>query len=173
MMMISLRWGRRARHATLLLLLLLGVLAIGRGVMGSFPDAPASTTPTLSKRQSLDTEEERQSFLAGLGWAVMDSPCEVVEVVIPKHFDQIYQDYNQIQKNQGLNLEKYRGKCCTRYSYLVKNHPSDEPLVRVNLLVYKGKLVGGDVSAFGPGGFLEGLIPAAPLTPTDAETSSL
>lgn len=158
MLMYAFRFNRRVRRSALLLLLLLAVMAAGRLVLNLIPEGNAALTGAQIKRQSGKTEEQRQEFLTQLGWTVNPEPDEVVEVIIPKKFDEVYENYNNIQKEQGMDLSRYRGKHCKRYSYTVLNHPSGAQNVRLNLLVCQNKIVGGDVSALGLDGFMQGLV---------------
>ena len=161
MMMLSFSMRRKLRRPALLLMMLLAVVAAGR-VFFWLVAEDQPTVAAAAKRQSGETEQERQQFLAGLGWAVDPEPVEILEVVIPREFDETYQHYNQIQEEQGFDLTRYRGKRCARYSYVVHNHPSGEEAVRLNLLVCSGKIIGGDVCSMGLNGFLHGLAyPAA------------
>lgn len=171
-MLFSFRFSRKLRMSAALLLLLLAVMAAGRLVWTLLPvDSGSAETAvaTTIKKQVGKTEEQRQEFLKVLGWEVDSEPYEVADVLIPKKFDEVYARYNAIQKGQGLDLEKYRGKRCKRYAYLVHNHPSGEKTVRINLLVYGGKIVGGDVCSLGLDGFMHGLIVPVENTP---ETTS-
>lgn len=169
MMMFSFSFKRRLRRSTLLLLLLLAVMAAGRAVIWMLPDPDTAVSATTIKRQPGKTEEQRQAFLAALGWMVDPEPGEVLEVVIPKEFDETYQNYNRIQTDQGLDLSRYRGKRCKRYSYMVHNHPSGDEHVRLNLLVCSGKIIGGDVCSMGLDGFLQGL--AFPESPAESQAT--
>ena len=156
MLLYSFRFNRKLRQTTLLLLLLLAVMTAGRLVMAFSPEQQASASATI-KRRPAKTEEQRQQFIAELGWQVNPEPDEAAEVIIPKKFDDVYQSYNTIQKEQGTDLSRYRGKRCKRYSYTVLNHPSGLPNIRLNLLVCGGKIIGGDVCSLGLDGFLQGL----------------
>ncbi len=157
MLMYAFRFNRRVRRSALLLLLLLAVMAAGRLVLNLIPEGNAALTGAQIKRQSGKTEEQRQEFLTALGWVVNPEPDEVVEVIIPKKFDDVYENYNNIQKEQGMDLSRYKGKRCKRYSYTVLNYPGGAQNVRLNLLVCGNKIVGGDVSSMGLDGFLQGL----------------
>ena len=42
------------------------------------------------------------------GWEISDDPIEVKETVIPPEFDETYNKYNELQKTQNFNLEKYK-----------------------------------------------------------------
>lgn len=158
MLMYAFRFNRRVRRSALLLLMLLAVMAAGRLVLNLIPEGNTALTGATIKRQSGKTEEQRQEFLTALGWVVNPEPDEVVEVIIPKNFDDVYENYNNIQKEQGMDLSRYKGKRCKRYSYTVLNHPSGAQSVRLNLLVCGNKIVGGDVSSMGLDGFMQGLV---------------
>lgn len=103
------------------------------------------------------TNEDRIKFLEGLGWSVSAEPIESEEVVIPQDFDKVFAGYNEIQKSQGLDLGKYKKKHIMRYTYEVTNYEGYEGKVLANLLIYKNRVVGGDICSADVGGFLHGL----------------
>lgn len=100
--------------------------------------------------------QKRIAFLAQYGWEVEEEPAESKDVAIPMEFGDVYQKYNEIQLSQGYDLETYRGKCVKQYSYTVTNYPGVTDPVRANLLVYEGKIIGGDVCSLNLGGFMHG-----------------
>jgi len=100
---------------------------------------------------------ERVDFLSQFGWQVKETPEESLKIIIPADFNKIYQDYNLIQKSQGLNLEKYKNKPCEKFTYNILNYPEDNN-VQVNLLVLNGLVIGGDVSSKELNGFSHGFI---------------
>ena len=102
------------------------------------------------------SNSDRVEFLSGFGWEVAQTPIEEVEVSIPAEFDTVYIGYNEIQKAQGLNLAKYKGKEVVRYTYEIKNYEGYDGTVYVNLLVYRNKIVGGDVCSADASGFIHG-----------------
>ena len=77
---------------------------------------------------------------------------------IPARFDRVYEDYNTIQREMGLNLERYRGKTVMRYTYPVTNYTDCDGEVLATLLVYKDKVIGGDLcsAAIGENSFVHG-----------------
>ena len=107
------------------------------------------------------SNSDRVEFLSGFGWEVAQTPIEEVEVSIPAEFDTVYIGYNEIQKAQGLNLAKYKGKEVVRYTYEIKNYEGYEGTVYVNLLVYRNKIVGGDVCSADSSGFIHGFSKSA------------
>ena len=99
---------------------------------------------------------DRIAFIEQFGWKVDATPLETAEVSIPEEFDKVYLGYNEMQKEQGLGLSKYKGKTVTRYTYNVTNYPDYEGDVYISLLVYKNKVVGGDVCSADVNGFVHG-----------------
>lgn len=72
---------------------------------------------------------------------VSEKPYEVVEFTIPETFNAVYERYNNLLKESGYDLSQYKGKKCKRYTYLI---PSEN--ARANIIVYDGKIIGGDIS---------------------------
>ena len=106
--------------------------------------------------EKVKSEDDAEKFLAQFGWIVDASPVEVTEVTMPSEFDKIFAAYNEIQKEQGLNLLKYKRKKLTRYTFEVKNYEGYEGRVLANVLVYRGKVVGGDICSADIDGFVHG-----------------
>ncbi len=108
------------------------------------------------KYEKVKSEADAAAFLSQFGWEVDATPLEVREVVIPAEFDRVFQNYNEIQKRQGLDMTKYRKRTVTRYTFSVKNYPEYEGKVWANVLVYKGKVIGGDICSADVSGFVHG-----------------
>lgn len=102
------------------------------------------------------TEQQRQDFLASFGWECLAEPDEVVEIKIPETFDKVYEQYNNIQKQQNMDLSKYQGKRCKKYIYTITNYPGRPNGVSCTLLVYQGKVIGGDITGTGENAFTHG-----------------
>jgi len=117
------------------------------------------TTKNISVNKSslgVKSNEERINFLSQFGWEVNPEPLEIVEVHIPETFNSTYENYNTIQKKQGLDLSKYKGKSCNRFTYQVLNHKDSPKGTRANILVYKNKVIGGDICSVELDGFMHG-----------------
>ncbi len=95
-------------------------------------------------------------FLEQFGWKVDKDSCESGEVTIPQAFNSVYERYNEIQLEQGLDLHGYEGKTCKKVSYRITNYPDSEQQVKANLLIYDGNVIGGDISSTSLGGFMHG-----------------
>lgn len=100
------------------------------------------------------TDQERVDFLAQFGWEIDPEPLEIRELVIPQEFNDVYRNYNEVQKAQGMDLIPYAGKQCRRFTYRVTNYPDHPEGVHANLLVLDGKVIGGDICSVDLDGFL-------------------
>lgn len=142
----------------------LAALAAAGGIIYaclSIRSRPAANDDGLNLRAL--TAEERIAFLSQYGWNVSPDPLEVSEVLIPEEFDETYEGYNELQKAQNeLDLSKYAGKRVKRWTYEITNYPGYENspgLIRANLLVYDGLVIGGDVCSVELSGFMHGFSP--------------
>ena len=101
-------------------------------------------------------DTERIGFLRDLGYEVTPQSVEVREVLIPDEFDEVFTQYNDLQKTAGMDLEPYHGKRVKCWTYTVLNYPGEEGVL-AHLYIYKDKIVGGDVSSTALDGFMHGL----------------
>lgn len=136
------------------ILLSVAVLVTIVAVIPDF-DAIGEVAAVSVNYNGIDTEEERQTFFEQFGYELKDTPLEVVEVSIPKKFDSVYESYNDIQKAQGLNLTKYQGKEATRYTYEITNYDYNGT-VFATIIVYKDKIIAGDICSAKADGFIHG-----------------
>ena len=114
----------------------------------------ASTAPDTT---GISSNEDRVSFLSQYGWQVNQDPLVTEELTIPKEMDESYDEYLELQTAQGFDLTKYAGKRVKRYTYEITNYPSGETGVQANLLIYRDKVVGGEVLSPQMNGFVHGL----------------
>ena len=104
----------------------------------------------------IKTAADAADFLAQFGWQVDASPVEVKTVTVPAEFDKVFAAYNEMQKEQGLNLSKYKNKDVTRYTFSVTNYADFEGTVYANVLVYRNRVIGGDLCSADITGFVHG-----------------
>lgn len=123
------------------------------------PEEYFEAAEAMNPSGKIKSDEDRLRYIEGLGWKVADEqPCEVIEVRIPEEFDEVYTAYNEMQKAAGYDLEKYQGKRVKRWSfYLADFMGKPENTVKINLLEYKNKIIGGDICETAADGFLYGL----------------
>ena len=106
----------------------------------------------------IKTNGDRVAFINNFGISVEESPLEEEKFTMPENFDRVIEGYNEIQHRQGLDLSKYKKKKVTRYTYEVDGYEGYDGDVFVNILVYRNKVIGCDVSSADPNGFVKGLI---------------
>lgn len=145
MFVVSLKAKRKNLVLILVLVLILILVTVTAVVVhGSDSEATMGDQKYSLKAES---NEERIAFLTQFGWQVAAEPVEIREVTIPTEFNDVYQKYNAMQKEQGLDLTRYAGKICKQWVYQINNASDQGDPVRATLLVYNGRVVGGDISS--------------------------
>lgn len=148
------------RAATVKFFLLIGatlaILLIILGV-GDGGAVYAAADGTEVNYGGITTNEERVRFIESLGVMVKDEAATDETFCAPDSFDRIILGYNEVQKSQGLDLTKYRGKRITHYAYEVENFDYNGT-VYANLYIYKGRVVGCDISSLDGEGFISPLV---------------
>lgn len=129
------------------------VYAEGIGSIGTGASVEDTTEYSYDKVKSA---ADAVNFLSQFGWTVDGGKPESAKVTIPSEFDKVFAAYNEIQKAQGLDLSKYKKKDLTRYTFEVTNYKGYEGKVLANVLVYRGKVVGGDICSADVSGFVHG-----------------
>lgn len=149
------------RAATLKLFAVIGAAIITLAAIVLFvPEYTPLTTAAIAKASSEYTYDKIRSvddvvsFLNQFGWEVDPEPIEEVTMRIPSEFDKVLETYNELQKKEGLDLSKYRGREVVRYSFNVTNYPNYSGSVTANVIVCKKRVIGGDVSSSDVEGFI-------------------
>lgn len=137
------------------LVLLISVLAIS-SLMIFVPASNEELVATKISYSDINSSDDMLAFISRFGWKVEQTPVEEVEIVIPNEFDGAFSDYNEIQRAQGLDLEKYRGEKAVKFTYKVTNYEDFDGTVHINLIVLNNKIIGGDVCSADPNGFIYG-----------------
>ena len=106
-----------------------------------------------------DYDDKRNTeFLKEYGWETSEKFTEAVKIKIPKVFDDVYTNYNALQKIAGLDLKDYKGKDAVRYTYIVKNFPKDiDQTVYANVICVNKKPIAGDIMTVQSDGFMYSL----------------
>ncbi len=124
--------------------------------------AEAESDVTVSYRyDKVKSADDAARFLSQFGWVVDAGSVESAEVTIPAEFDKIFAGYNELQKSQGLDLSKYKKKAVTRYTFTVTNYKDADGkpydgTVWANVLVFRGRVIGGDICSADVSGFIHG-----------------
>ena len=102
---------------------------------GKTADAPAQI--------SCASDEERAAYLTSLGYR-FKKDYEQKSVTVPQTFNDVYTEYNDILQQQGFDLEPYKGKQVTVYTYQITNYKKNKN-VKADLMVADGVLIGADL----------------------------
>ena len=116
--------------------------------------------------------DARVKFLRDLGWEVSTSPTESGQVLIPEEQNEVFSRYNALQKSRGYDLAQYAGKNVMRYVYKVNNYPNATEPVYATLLVYKNKVIGGDITDTAAKGIVQGFKRVEATVPTTLPAES-
>ena len=87
----------------------------------------------------VSTNQKRVAYINSLGVELESDEYSKKDTVIPIEFGDVYQKYNVLQKQAGFDLSGYKGKNVTIYTYNCDTYKV------VNLIVCKGRLIGGDI----------------------------
>lgn len=133
--------------------------AILLGLMLSGNTVPASGASVGEVDFSdIKTEDDRVAFIEQFGLRVKSAATDASDFVMPENFDRVVMGYNEIQKQQGLDLSKYAKKKVKRYTYEIEGYEGYDGAVFVNLLIYRNRVVGCDISSGDPNGFVRPLV---------------
>ena len=125
------------------------------GVAVDAPEAESGVTVSV-RYDKVKSADDAAKFLSQFGWVVDAGSVEKREVTIPQEFDKVFAGYNEMQKSQGLDLSKYKKKAVTRYTFTVTNYDGYEGTVYANVLVYRNRVIGGDICSADVNGFIHG-----------------
>ena len=120
--------------------------------------AVAASVGADIKLSGIKTNDDRLEFISQFGLSVAGEAKESESFAVPERFDRALMQYNEIQKQQGLDLSKYKNKKVTRYTYSVGDYEGYEGEVNVNLVIYRNTVIGCDISSVDPSGFVKPLI---------------
>ena len=110
----------------------------------------------LSAHYNVTTTQGRVEYLAALGWIVDGATETLQSVVLPRTFDPVFSDYNDLQRSQGFDLRPYAGLECTVCTYFVTDYEAASPVVAV-LYLYRNRVIAGDIHTTAMDGFMHGI----------------
>ena len=113
----------------------------------------------ISRKDKIPGESvtDRVTFAKSLGYSISEQYETKKEIVIPSVFSDVYENYNALQKNNGFDLSAYKGEQAEVYTYPVTNHPEGDD-VMMNIIVCKGRIIGGDICSAEYDGFMTGFV---------------
>ncbi len=143
------------RFFAVLVLSIIGMLFLLS--LGSDASVYASVDGIDVNYGGIKTASDRIAFLQGQGLEVKEQALVEENYTMPEDFDRVISGYNEIQKAQGLDLSKYKGRRITHYAYEVTNYDFDGVVV-ANMLVYRGRIIALDLSSMDNGGFVSPIV---------------
>ena len=150
---------------------LIGIAAVAAIILGLILFLGGDSEPTAATTApQVSGNDGRVQFLTDLGWQVTTTPTQTGQVRIPEASGEVFDRYNLLQKAQGYDLTEYAGKKVMRYVYRINNYPGATEPVYATLLVYKNRIIGGDVTDTAPGGQIRGLQMPAETVPAPETT---
>ena len=151
---VSSRKFKKIGIVVVAVMLVMGVVTI----YSCFSDTNNSINKSTATNNVVEGTSGILGFISSFGWEVINEPDDVREVIIPVEFDDVYKNYNEIQISQGYDLEKYAGERVKKWSFTITNYPEYEECdyIKINILVFDGKVIGGDVCSVKLDGFMHG-----------------
>ena len=133
-------------------LLLIGiVLLVGAHNKAAAVEHPKPITAVRSERH-------RVAYLAQYGWEVESPAQSSSTVVIPRRFTEVFERYNELQKQQGFDLSEYCGLEAELYTYKVTNCQDGDNVV-AQLYIRNDRVIAADVHSTALDGFMTGVKP--------------
>ncbi len=136
----------RNRFTRILLAAVVIITAVTALICSVSADEPDGSTP-----------EKIIEFIEENGYRV-SSPV-TKEITIPAEFSDVYENYNDLQKKQGFDLSRHRGKSAVSYTFGVIGYTdkdgNTDPDVQIHIIVCGGKIVAADIASTRLDGFME------------------
>ena len=111
----------------------------------------------ISGKVSVTDSFSVADYVASFGVLTDKESLVIDEVIIPNEFNEVYESYNAIQKQQGFDLEMYKGCTLSRYTLKVTNHSDKTKEVFVEVLTYNQNVVAADIYCTDSDGFITAL----------------
>ena len=138
------------------ILIALAVLLAAIVIIAGQSNAGEAGSKGLSIGGKVATNEARIEYLKDLGYEVVPDPISEKTVLIPREFNEIFNEYNLLQRKQGFDLSQYKGLEVILYTYQVTNYPNTSEEVYAELYVRNGHVIGGDIHSTALDGFMHG-----------------
>ena len=158
MFIMSMRMNKK-RIIVLCMIVLFGLIGsiVGLKYITNGENNIKVSSSSNAENLEFKTQEDIKNYIKSFGWEIEDNPVEVVDVQVPNEFSDVYKNYNKIQKEQGFDLEKYKGKKVNRFTFVVLNYPDMPKNIRADVITYKNKIIAADICSVELDGFMYGI----------------
>ncbi len=103
----------------------------------------ARATAAAAAGNTVKSAEDMANFLLGYGVEVDVSTAQVLQVTIPKKFDDSFKAFNEVIQTCGMDLAKYKGKLVEKWVLQSPNRTVENQTAYAVLLVKDAKVIGG------------------------------
>ncbi len=110
-------------------------------VQGNVPDSATCDEIGLYSLTA-KTVDEQLEFLELFGITADSQSRRVKNILIPSDFNSVYEEYNGLQRQIGLDLNKFKGKNAQEITYNIKNADDNFAV----LVVYSDKVIGAHIT---------------------------
>lgn len=150
MFVLTLKTPKKGKIKTVLLIPLCLIIAFSVCfALVSFDEKPQDKVIIKDKEYSLfaKSEEERAEFLSSFG-LIVDELLSEKEITVPDEFSPLFEEYNALQKLQGLDLEKFKGETAIQYIYSLSNCDIEGEKAYADIIVYGGRVIAGHLTNY-------------------------
>lgn len=110
-------------------------------VQGNVPDS-ATCDELGSYSLTAKTVKEQLEFLELFGITADSQSRSVKNILIPSDFNSVYEEYNSLQRQIGLDMRKFKGKNAQEITYNIKNADYSSAV----LVVYSDRVIGAHIT---------------------------
>lgn len=138
-------------------LLLCAMLLVGLTALSGTVTGAKTASAKAVEYTGIKTDADRRAFLGEMGLSPAQDPAAEADFVLPQSLDAVLLGYNEVQKEQGLDIAPYTGKKVSRYTYRIENYEGHDGPVYANLILYRDRIIAADLTASGQDGFVRPL----------------
>lgn len=77
-----------------------------------------------SKYEIKNTDRQRRIFIESYGYTLKADKAKKENFKVPENFNDTFMQFERLQNEMGLSLEKFKGETLKKYTYLLANTPS-------------------------------------------------
>lgn len=126
----------KLKKIRLTILSLIGVLLFVTICLVALRGRAADTMEINGETVTLHAEDEAdvECFLTSCGYSTPEFLFQH-EITVPKNWNEVYTEYNELQRQQGFDLVPYKGKTAVEYEYFVDDTLNASVLVSENRII--------------------------------------
>ncbi len=103
----------------------------------------ARATAAAAAGDTVKSAEDMANFLLGYGVETDVGTAQVLQVTIPKKFDESFKAFNEVIQDCGMDLTKHKGKLVEKWVLQSPNRTVEDQTAYAVLLVRNSKVIGG------------------------------